>query len=64
MKNNVVRNNLNLSSLAPTLLKSNATPKSDQKISECLSPNIVSYKGASNFKIRDKMGEGAVGEVC
>ena len=54
---------LNLSCLSPGLPQPTATPKSDMKLKECLSPSVPSYKGAANFRIRTKMGEGAVGEV-
>lgn len=53
------QNKLNLSALTPAP-QSNVSPKSDN--SKMTAP-AVSYKGAANFRIRAKMGEGAVGEV-
>jgi len=37
------------------------TPNSNSRLS--VSPSEVNYKGAANFNIRQKLGEGAVGEV-
>lgn len=52
---------LNLSGLTPNL--ASTSPKSANKVTDFAPYPMVSYKGASHYRIRAKMGEGAVGEV-
>jgi len=50
-----------LSGLAAGTINANCTPKANSKnIKECFGPSL-SYKGAALYKIRAKMGEGAIG---
>jgi len=51
-----------MSSLQLNLNSLSATPKNEAK-SPSLVSEVVSYKGAAYFKIRARIGEGAVGEV-
>jgi hypothetical protein len=52
---------LNLSGLTPNLI--GASPKSANKVTGLSPSPMISYKGAAHYRIRAKMGEGAVGEV-
>lgn len=66
-KSQINQPKLNLSNLVPASTTPATSPKSAINATNevrCLSPSpIVQYKGAANFRIRAKMGEGAVGEV-